>query len=275
MGMILDAARAIRGRTLGLVVILPLVSATVGAQVPAAPPEQPPPAANEPKPTRNFASALVHNLGDDLKHLPRRNSAYWLAGGTAAALLVHPLDDNIHDHFDRTGGGNRALWKAGEIVGETPTILAAGAITYVIGRGRQSQRVQHLGMDELEAGILSEGIVNLMKVVARRDRPLRVDGTRASGFSFPSGHATITFAAATVLQQHLGYKAAIPTYAIASYVAASRLHDNVHWGSDVMFGAALGVIIGRTVTWHGRNFYGSVMPVRGGAGVMVAIPTSW
>ena len=136
-------------------------------------------------------------------------------------------------------------------------------------------RVQHLGMDELESAILAEGLVNVVKVIGRRERPLMEDGTRESGFSFPSGHATITFAAATVLQQHLGYKAAIPTYAVATYVAVSRLHLNVHWTSDVVMGAALGVMIGRTVTWHGRNFYASPMLLpHGGTGVMVAVPTT-
>jgi membrane-associated phospholipid phosphatase len=240
-----------------------------------APGDPQPPIANEPKPTRNFASALVHNLGDDFKHLPRRNTVYWLAGGTAAALAVHPLDDNVHQHFLETGGGNAGFWKAGEIIGETPTILGAAGVTYLFGRGKHSQRATHLGMDEIEATLIAEGLVNGIKVIGRRKRPLQSDGTRASGFAFPSGHSTLTFAAATVLQQHLGYKAAIPTYAVAAYVAASRLHDNVHWTSDVVFGAALGVAIGRTVTWHGRNFYGSPMLLPGGGGVVVAIPTPW
>jgi hypothetical protein len=77
-----------------------------------------------------------------------------------------------------------------------------------------------------------------------------------------------------VLQQHLGYKAGIPTYLIATYVAMSRLHDNVHWASDVAFGTGLGIMIGRSVTWHGRNFYGyTVTPapiiVRGGGGIII------
>ena len=75
----------------------------------------------------------------------------------------------------------------------------------------------------MEAQLLSEGFVQGIKVIVRRERP-----DRSSGFSFPSGHATITMAGATVLQQHLGWKAAVPTYAIATYVAASRVHDNRH-----------------------------------------------
>jgi membrane-associated phospholipid phosphatase len=86
----------------------------------------------------------------------------------------------------------------------------------------------------------------------------------------PSGHATVTFAAATVLQQHLGYRAGIPTYLIASYVALSRLHDNRHFASDVAMGAATGIIIGRSVTWHGRNFYATPEFLPGGAAIVVA-----
>jgi len=74
-----------------------------------------------------------------------------------------------------------------------------------------------------------------------------------------------------VLQQHIGYKAAIPTYAVASYVAMSRLHDNRHYASDVIFGAALGVVIGRSVTWHGRNFYASPMLLHDGGGLQLAL----
>src|SRR5262249_34217597 len=103
---------------------------------------------------------------------------------------------------------------------------------------------------------------------------LNPDGTRQSGYSFPSGHSATTFAAATVLQQHLGYKAGLPTYLIASYVAASRLHDNRHFASDVVFGAVTGIVVGRSVTWHGRNFYASPMLVPNGAGVLVQVKSA-
>src|SRR5438874_1854085 len=60
--------------------------------------QKPPAAAGEEgvKPTRGFVSALGHNLVDDVKHIPRRNSVYWLAGGTALALAVHPEDGKIN-----------------------------------------------------------------------------------------------------------------------------------------------------------------------------------
>jgi membrane-associated phospholipid phosphatase len=233
--------------------------------------EQKPPAAvgeEAAKPTRSFFPALLQNLGDDLKHMPRMNSLYWLAGGGALAAAVHPADDRINARL--VNSSTNGLWKPGKIIGGTPMILGASVATYVIGRSTGMPRAQHLGMDELEAAILSEGIVEAAKQIVRRDRPLLADGTRQSGFSFPSGHAATTFAAATVLQQHLGYKAGIPTYLVASYVAMSRLHDNRHFASDVVFGAATGIVVGRSVTWHGRNFYASPMLVPDGAGIVIA-----
>lgn len=235
-------------------------------------PQKPPAAAGEEatKPTRNFGSALMHNLGDDFKHLPRWNTLYFLAGGGALAAAVHPADDNINRHFIGTGGAE-TFFRPGKYLGNTAVILGAGATAYVIGRKTRKPRLQHLGLDQIEGQIIADLLVVGIKESVRRERPLRSDGTRATGFAFPSGHATSTFAGATILQQHLGYKAGIPTYLVASYVALSRLHENVHFFSDVVFGAALGTAVGRTVTWHGRNFYASPMLLPGGSGIIVNV----
>jgi hypothetical protein len=243
-------------------------------QKPAPPePGQKPPAAvgeEGTKPTRSFLPALGHNLLDDLKHLPRKNSLYFLAGGSALALAVHPYDDNINRRLEGSGAAE-TFFKPGKYIGQTPVLLAAGATAYIVGRGTHSGHLQHLGMDEIEAQLLAGAIVIGVKEAVRRDRPVRSDGTRASGFAFPSGHAAATFAAATVLQQHLGYRWGVPTYLVASYVAMSRLHDNVHTASDVVFGATVGIITGRTVTWHGRNFYASPMLLPKGGGIIVNV----
>lgn len=233
------------------------------AQAPAPPnpaggQDSPAPVAEE---ARGFFSTLVHNLADDLKHLPRQNSVYWLAGGTAGAFAVHPYDKRLNRHLRGSVGWDH-FFVPGKTIGSTEVQVAAGLLTYGIGRARGANRARHLGMDLIEAQLLSEGLVETIKVIGRRPRPLNPDGTPNSSksFSFPSGHAAITFASATVLEQHLGWRAAVPTYAIASYVAISRLHDNRHYLSDVVFGAATGVIVGRSVTWHGRNQY-PIMPL--------------
>lgn len=115
-------------------------------------------------------------------------------------------------------------------------------------------------MDLLRAQILSESMVEPIKFIVGRERP-----DQSNHQSFPSGHAAATFAAATIIERHLGWKNAALGYAIAAYVASSRLHDNVHYVSDVVFGAAVGTIAGRTVTQHGPDVW--VMaptPVAGG-----------
>lgn len=221
-------------------------------------------------PNRGFFKALFYNLGDDVKHIPRKNSLYWLAAGSGLALAVHPKDDEINDRLVGSGFADKAF-KPGKYIGSFPFLLGTSIATYAIGRAGDHPRAKHLGTDLIEATLLSEGITEGIKAIVRRDRPLRADGTRAAGFSFPSGHASVTFAVATVLQQHLGWKAAVPTYLAASYVAISRLHDNRHFASDVAFGAADGIIIGRSVTWHGRNFYGTPVVGPGTVGVMVSV----
>ena len=222
------------------------------------------------KPTRSFFPALAHNLLDDVKHIPRKNSVYWLAAGTAMTLAIHPLDDTLNDRLSTSDTASH-VFAAGKYIGSLPVLAGAAVSTYAIGRARGSRRAQHLGMDLLEATILSQTITQGIKVAVRRERPIKDDGTRAGGYAFPSGHASGTFAAATVLQQHLGWKWAVPTYTIASYVAMSRLVDDRHWASDVVAGATLGIIVGRSVTWHGRNFYASPMLLPKGYGVLVNV----
>lgn len=221
-------------------------------------------------PRRSFFSQLFRNLSDDVKHIPRKNSLYWLAGGSALALAVHPADEAINDRLQGSSGAKN-FFMAGKYIGSFPFLFSAGVGTYLVGKGNGSGRARHLGMDLIEATLLSEGITQAIKYSVRRERPLRDDGTRAGGYAFPSGHASATFAAATVLQQHLGWKAALPTYTVATYVAISRLRDQRHFASDVAFGAAGGIIVGRSVTWHGRNFYASPMLLPKGAGIIVSL----
>jgi membrane-associated phospholipid phosphatase len=58
--------------------------------------------------------------------------------------------------------------------------------------------------------------------------------------SFPSGHAAMSFACATVLSV-LVPRAAPAFVALAAAIAYSRLYLGVHWPLDVVAGAALGV----------------------------------
>ena len=67
--------------------------------------------------------------------------------------------------------------------------------------------------------------------------------------SFPSGHTTVAFAAATVFAMEYKDKPIVPilAYAAASLVGVSRITENKHWATDVLVGAGLGYLSGRQV----------------------------
>ena len=76
-----------------------------------------------------------------------------------------------------------------------------------------------------------------------------------------------------MLWRHLGWKAGIPASLLASFASGSRLQQKAHYMSDILFGAAIGVASGRSVTFgHGeRQVIVAPAPIAGGAAVMVAI----
>ena len=67
--------------------------------------------------------------------------------------------------------------------------------------------------------------------------------------SFPSGHTTAAFAAATVFAMEYKDSKIIPivAYSAASLIGISRITENQHWLSDVLVGAMLGFLSGRQV----------------------------
>jgi membrane-associated phospholipid phosphatase len=212
-----------------------------------------------PTPEHTGIKALFSDLFDDVKHLPASEN-YWIAAiGGGAAMAVHPADSSVTSYLvDASWAHN--VFRFGAVLGDTPELLGASIGVYAVGRFKGESKISHVGMDMLQAIAVNEMMVYGLKYATRRERP---DGSGAD--SFPSGHASNTFAVATALERHAGWKLAFPAYAFASYVAASRLHDNRHYLSDVVFGAAVGTIAGRTVTRHGREFPITVAAVPGGA----------
>jgi membrane-associated phospholipid phosphatase len=72
--------------------------------------------------------------------------------------------------------------------------------------------------------------------------------------SFPSGHTTLAFAAATVYAMEYRDRPLVPiiAYSAASIVGLTRITENRHWASDILVGAALGHLCGRQVV---NNFH--------------------
>ena len=69
-------------------------------------------------------------------------------------------------------------------------------------------------------------------------RPQRPDG---GSQSFPSGHSASAFAGAAFLERRYGWSYGAPAYAVATFVAYSRVESKRHWTSDVVAGGAIGI----------------------------------
>lgn len=91
------------------------------------------------------------------------------------------------------------------------------------------------------------------KVVKRRvgrGRPASVGAARilgrpAGGLGFPSGHAAVASAMATVVSASVSRPARLAACVLAATVGASRVYVGAHLPHDVVGGTALGVLVGR------------------------------
>jgi hypothetical protein len=229
------------------------------------PKEQKAEAKEPPTPPHTGIRTLFRDLVADLKHLPSRRNFAVLALGGGLAAAAHPWDDTfnarLRSHYETVN----TAFAPGKYLGNTPEQVALSLGTYAYGRIRQQPKVSHLGMDLLQAQMMSEILVQPLKFATRRQRP-----DLSNRLSFPSGHSSVTFAAATVIERHLGWRKSLLGYTIASYVAASRLHDDRHHLSDVIFGAAIGTAVGRAVVHHKADEW-AVFPttVPGGVALLV------
>ena len=220
------------------------------------------PAGPPPTPRHTGVKAMMKDLVSDVAQsaverkslLGRRR---WRAGTRRSPCRRQRERVTLNSDFAKN------FFVLGKYLGALYTLLPAAVTVYTVGRAKDQPKVSHVGMDLIQSLLISEALVQTLKYTTQRERP---DGS--DKHSFPSGHAADTFAFATALERHLGWKGAVPAYIFSSYVAISRLPDNKHWLSDAVFGASVGIIAGRTVTRHGRDFPVTVVAVPGGGAIM-------
>lgn len=175
---------------------------------------------------------------------------------TRLGHAVDVFDKTVDAQFDRLRGKpipDRIFYGA-SAVGDH------GLIWLIFGAARGLRSEHHLkAAIRLGVGVgVESALVNLgIKSLFRRkrpvweaERPLHLRTPRTS--SFPSGHATSAFTAAGLLgdQDHLK-----PLYYLVAIVVAwSRVYVKIHHASDVLGGAATGVVLGGIVrrAWKHR-----------------------
>ncbi len=175
------------------------------------------PSAPHPEPQHTGLKALVFETANDFNAFPRRTSTWViLAIGGAAAAAAHPIDGEVNARLAGSDAAGR-FFAAGKYIGSAYVQAGTAVGLYVVGRyvlphaeGQpKTNKVSHLGFDLLRGLIVSQALTQGIKVAVRRDRPT------GECCAFPSGHSSAAFATASVIERHLGYRGAIPTYLIA------------------------------------------------------------
>jgi len=175
-----------------------------------------------------------------------------LIGGAWAGLQrpeVQRADVRVGDAFrelsnpllDRAVSGSTDL---GSVYG----VVGSAAVLALCGRPRSAE-------DTLALGTAAWVLAQTNKTFVRRQRPYEADGVRRlirppTGSSFPSGHAAVGVAVfASAAERARGPRGRLFLNLVGAYVAASRVYVGVHYPSDVLGGAGLGLIL--SGLWRG------------------------
>jgi membrane-associated phospholipid phosphatase len=191
---------------------------------------------------RSFPANLGHNMLE-----PWSKHSLWplLIGGAATGLST-PFDDNVVRYFD--SHPHETWGSVGKYLGTG--VVAVGVSASILGFSRYANG------DRFRAGAYDMGqavVVNFLYTLAIKEAVRRPRPDGADNLSFPSGHASNAFACATVWAEQYGWKGGLIGYSAATFVAGSRLASKKHHLSDIVGGATLGYIVGKSVArWDAK-----------------------
>lgn len=199
----------------------------------------------------------------------------WIAGAfVAGTLAMHKYDRALARRLQMPDAQERLFARHQatnlRLLGE-PGSLIIGAAMYGIGKAWGNERMADLGLHGTEAILLGLGVTAVGKTVAGRQRPYAdVNDPSNWGFgrglkedkyrSFPSGHSTMGFAAASAVSAETmrwwpdtRWIIGPVMYGGAALIGVSRMYNNKHWASDVVTGAAIGTFSGLKVVRYSHS----------------------
>lgn len=171
-----------------------------------------------------------------------------LALGLGLVALAAAADSHLVDQGREHLPGWTDDLKTGGAAGSTNTMAAsliAGGLVF------GDRRVTTGGLTLLEGNLLLGVVVQLSKNAFGRVRPNHPEAGRwfGGGDSFPSSHAAHAFLIASVLDATIDRPAwRWVIYPLATGVALQRIHEGVHYPTDVLTGGLLGWWIGHRLS---------------------------
>ncbi len=221
-------------------------------------------------------SIFLESAKADLADWPRRiiedsNDVYLkkdnlfallLAGGASIAMHNSGADKNIAEHFEKHSVFHGFADESFNAIGHPGTHFAATGLWYTLSAESGNQLNKERAWTMMTA--LSVTWVTTMGLKAIRDN----ETPNGKSWAWPSGHTSSSFTAASVLDEFYGPKVGIPAYVLASLVGYRMADTGDHWASDVVFGAALGWVVGHTVAGKHKELEIAgfkVLPYMGGA----------
>ncbi len=188
----------------------------------------------------------------------KKTDFLWFGGAVAAtglsvAFLDHGTREWVEDHEDASIN-DFSLFVSH--LGEVPFILGLSTVLYAGGEAFKDDGLRKTGLMSLESFCISGIVVNGMKYIVARARPLSGEGHSSlhwfsfknNQHAFPSGHSASAFAVAAVIAgQSDSFLVGTASYGVASLVALSRVNNDEHWFSDIVAGSIIGYFIGKKV----------------------------
>ncbi len=165
-----------------------------------------------------------------LTTLKSKNIQVILTSGSALTFFASKFDNTLATYTKDKNLLPSPLSQVGDFWG----ILSPLAVWAIMSKSNMNKDYVS---NAFVANILSTYAI---KSLSQRQRP---DGS--NNYSFPSGHTSNSFLAAELINQIEGMSLSIPFYLLSINTALSRINDKKHFLSDVVFGAAIGISIGK------------------------------
>jgi membrane-associated phospholipid phosphatase len=194
-------------------------------------------------------------------HTSKADAKWWAIFGGATAVLI-ATDKHTVKQFPNSND-QVSVSKWGSRFGASYSLIPITAGLYFAGTAEHADRLRETGLLGFETLIDSAIVVEALKLVADRARPLEGNGSgrfenstggRLSS-GFPSGHAINSWALASVIAHQYPHPLIVPiiAYGLASVVVISRVGARQHFPGDVVAGSAMGWFIGDYVYGHRHN----------------------